>query len=604
MNRMSLLGALLSVGLASGLVGCGGSDHADSATKPAVSPAAVVEPCAVLATPAGAAATVSATGAYVCAAGVGATNLEASVAFYKALGMKEKARISRSDREEVVMVSADARGSQLVLFKHSDSAAHNYKQNPGKIVFYVKDAAAFGAALQAAGGKLVSPPVAYMGRMVGFGVDLDNNLVEIASDPTVVHSYLSAFGVGVSDLEAAKNFYVNALDMKVLTKLSVAKSPGIPWYDEYILVSSTGKGSAVVLMQYTDGSPKNYTDNPVKLTYRVDDPVAYAKRIADAGKRVTRAPAAASEVQLGGAILGLAKDADGTLLEIFKSPQAEACSPLPAPTSAPGAAAPVSATGAYLCAFGVGVTDLEISAKFYKAAFGMTERVRLTRPDRQELVLESADRRGSQLVLFKFTDGVSRNLKRNPGKIVFYVKSTEAAIASVVAAGGNASAPAAFSGRQVSFGRDPDNNLVEITSEPTAVAPYVSAVGVGVADLETAKSFYVDALDMKVLAKLSVTKEPAMPWYDEYILTANSGRGSAIVLMHYTDGSAQNYANNPVRLSIRSDRPGAYAKRIFDAGKRVVQAPAATKEPTLGDAVIGQALDADGTALELLGSPN
>ena len=88
------------------------------------------------------------------------------------------------------------------------------------------------------------------------------------------------------------------------------------------------------------------------------------------------------------------------------------------------------------------------------------------------------------------------------------------------------------------------------------------------------------------------------------MLTANSGRGSAIVLMHYADGTVKNYANNPVRLSIRSDRPGAYAKRIFDAGKKAVQAPAAAKEPALGDAVIGQALDADGTALELLGSPN
>ena len=127
----------------------------------------------------------------------------------------------------------------------------------------MKDATAFGAALQAAGGKLVSPPVAYMGRMVGFGIDLDNNLVEIATEPTAMHSYVSAFGVGVSDFEAAKNFYTTALDMKVLTKLSVAKTPGMPWYDEFILQSSSGKGSAVVLMHYTDGSPKNYAGTPV-----------------------------------------------------------------------------------------------------------------------------------------------------------------------------------------------------------------------------------------------------------------------------------------------------------------------------------------------------
>ena len=178
---------------------------------------------------------------------------------------------------------------------------------------------------------------------------------------------------------------------------------------------------------------------------------------------------------------------------------------------AAGTAAPTSATGAYLCGFGIGVTDLEASTKFYKAAFGMTERVRLTRTDRVEVVLNSADRRVAQLVLFQFTDGKVRKVKQNPGKIVFNVKNTQAAVDAFTAAGSSASAPAEFSGRQVSFGRDPDNNLVEMNSDPTAVASYFSAAGLGVADLEAAKTFYVDVLDMKVAAKLSVAKAPACP---------------------------------------------------------------------------------------------
>jgi catechol 2,3-dioxygenase-like lactoylglutathione lyase family enzyme len=548
------------------------------------------------------------TGAYLCAGGVGVTNLEASVTFYKALGMKEKARLKRAGRDEVVMVSADARGSQLVLYTQTDGTTPNYQQNPGKIVFYVKDATAFSVALTAAGGTLSSPPVPYQGRMVGFGRDLDKNLVEIASDATVTHSYISAFGVGVADLEAAKTFYVDTLDMKVLVKLSVTKPNGMggttPWYDEYILQSTAGKGSAVVLMQYTDGLPKNYANNPVKLVYRVDDPAAYMQRIATSGKTVVRQAVPSSEPALGGAVAPAAKDADGTLIEIFKSPQVEACAPLAAPVPASGAAAPVSASGAYMCSAGLGVSNLEASATFYKTAFGMTERSRITRVGRNEIVLDSADRRGSQLVLFTYTDGSSRNYKQTPGKVVFYVKDTAVTVAAVNALGGQASVPVAYQGRQVSFGQDPDGTLVEITSEPTAVVAYLSAYGIGVSNLEAAKDFYVNTLDMKVLIRLSVTKAPNTPWYDEYILTSKAGRGSAIVLMTYTDGSAKNYANNPVKLGMRVNQPGAYARSIYDIGKPVLSAPRAAPEAVLGDALVGYATDADGSLLEILSSPN
>ena len=285
------------------------------------------------------------------------------------------------------------------------------------------------------------------------------------------------------------------------------------------------------------------------------------------------------------------------------APQAaEPCAAIAAPTPASGASAPLSVTGAYLCAAGVGVSDLDKSVAFYKAALGMTERARIARADRNEVVLDAADRRGSQLVLYTYTDGSARNYQRNPGKVVFYVKDTAAAVAQVVAAGGSASPPVAYAGRQVSFARDPDGTLVEVTSEPSAVVSYVSAFGVGVSDLEAAKAFYVDTLDMRVLAKLSVAKAPGMPWYDEYILAANAGRGSSIVLMHYTDGSTKNYLDNPVKLSLRVTDPVAYAQRIAAAGKPVLRPP--VPEPALGGTVVGQAQDGDGTLLEILTSPN
>jgi catechol 2,3-dioxygenase-like lactoylglutathione lyase family enzyme len=303
------------------LIACGGGD--DDPVAP------VASACGVLPAPtpaSGASAPTSATGAYLCAGGVGVSNLEASATFYKRLGMTEAARLTRPDRREVVLDSADRRGSQLVLYTYTDGSTRNYRQNPGKIVFYVRDAAAFAADFGAAGGTVSSPPrvIDAAGTRVGFGRDLDNNLVEIAQLPSAspsaaqTHSYISAFGVGVSNLEAARAFYVNTLDMRVSQFLSVTRPTATgttPWYDEYILVSNAGRGSAIVLMTYTDGVVRNYTDNPVKLSLRVNDPVAYANAITAAGRSVTRAPAPATE--LGGAVLGYAKDADGTLLELL-----------------------------------------------------------------------------------------------------------------------------------------------------------------------------------------------------------------------------------------------------------------------------------------------
>lgn len=299
-----------------GLVACDGSDEAVTAT-----PTAVVDLCPAM-TASAAPATEPVTGAYLCAASVGVSDLEKSVTLYKALGMRETGRVARSNRNEAVMVSSDGRGARIVLFTYTDGKTHVYNRNPGKIVFFVKDATAFGAALAGAGGKLTLPPVPYGGRMVGFGRDLDNNLVEIASDATAVHSYISAIGIGVTDLEAARTFYMGALEMKETLKLSVTKPTATgtaPWYDEYILGSSANKGSSVVLMHYTDGSVQNYIDNPVKLSYGVKDPVVFAKRLTDASRPVSRAPAAATEPVLGGVVYGSASDADGTVLDFYKA---------------------------------------------------------------------------------------------------------------------------------------------------------------------------------------------------------------------------------------------------------------------------------------------
>ncbi len=322
--------------------GCGGGDD-DTVAATAIDACAAV---AAAAPASGASAPVSATGAYMCGAGVGVSNLEASVSFYKnVFGMKELVRIQRADRNEVVLDSADSRGSRLVLMNFTDGSARNYSQNPGKIVFYVRDAALIETmrnAFVTAGAAKPRPAVVSLGSTISFGRDLDGNLIEMATSTGVTHSYLSAIGIGVSNLTQARAFYVDTLGMEADARINLAPGrlpvgfipvpiqpaiaasgaepayPAIPAYNEYILISQARRGSAIVIMNYPAPAVVNYTNNPIKLTMRVDDPAAYAQRItaaAVAGATVTRAPAAAAD--LGGAVVGYATDANGTVLEIL-----------------------------------------------------------------------------------------------------------------------------------------------------------------------------------------------------------------------------------------------------------------------------------------------
>jgi lactoylglutathione lyase len=71
-------------------------------------------------------------------------------------------------------------------------------------------------------------------------------------------------------------------------------------------------------MHYTDGSARNDKDNPVKLVFYVTDPKAAVDAIRADGLEITRE---ATPIEtLGGAIVGLAKDPDGYVLEFLQAP--------------------------------------------------------------------------------------------------------------------------------------------------------------------------------------------------------------------------------------------------------------------------------------------
>ena len=130
--------------------------------------------------------------------------------------------------------------------------------------------------------------------------------------------FIGAVGIGVSDLQASAAFYKAALGMKETGTYKLA-------YMDEIVLAHEGR-NAVVLMHWTDGSPRNYRDAPIKLVFFVTDPTATAQRIRDAGGEVTMEPG--PQASVNGAIVGFAKDPDGYVIELLPAPEPKVASPV------------------------------------------------------------------------------------------------------------------------------------------------------------------------------------------------------------------------------------------------------------------------------------
>lgn len=428
---------------------------------------------------------------YLAAAAIGVGELEPAVLLYTTgLGFAEVRRDTRDDRIEVVLEAPAGRGSQVVLMSYTDGIGRNFGQNPGKLVFYTPDPAAYAAQFVAAGGRITLPPAAqpaFGGAIVGFGRDLDNNLIEIVGDAAATSPYLGAFGLGVSNLDEARDFYVERFGLEETLFLQI---PG--QYDEYILESAVPGSSALVLMHWTNGSTRNYRNNPVKLEFASSNPQDLSLALEDAGLAVTRFPVNSAASGMPDTLFGATEDTDGSLIELRQGLRG------------------------YLEAAAIGTDDLTAAMRFYTQGLGMREIERRTREDRDEVVLQSADARGSNLVLMAFTDGAPRNVRQNPGKLVFYVSDPEQYAQDMVAAGGRITVPPTFQpglNVVVGFGRDPDNNLIEFVGSLAATQSYLGAFGIGVSNLEAARDFYVNAMGLREVLFLPIPGQ-----YDEYIL--------------------------------------------------------------------------------------
>jgi catechol 2,3-dioxygenase-like lactoylglutathione lyase family enzyme len=254
-------------------------------------------------------------GPYLQAAGIGVSDLEKSKDFYtRVVGMRMKSAYKLDNGDEVVLEFKDGKGSNLVLTHYTDDIERNYKNNPDKIVFYVTDAAQFAQGFKNEGLKIEREPSVYEGTtsIVGMARDPDGYLVEIVQDTSTAIPYLGAGGIGVTDLTVSTEFYTSIIGMSIKYSLPV---PGL--MNENIMEFKGGKGSGVVLMYFTDGVTRNYKDLPYKLLFNVPTASEFADKLRNAGMTILSEPTVTAN--RGNAVIGLAKDPDGYLIEFIES---------------------------------------------------------------------------------------------------------------------------------------------------------------------------------------------------------------------------------------------------------------------------------------------
>jgi catechol 2,3-dioxygenase-like lactoylglutathione lyase family enzyme len=268
--------------------------------------------------------------------------------------------------------------------------------------------------------------------------------------------------------------------------------------------------------------------------------------------------------------------------------------------AAVGGAAATATMGSYIGGAGIGVADLAVSQEFYTSVFGMQLRYELPVPNYvNEKVMYFKDSKGSDVVLMSYIDGATHNYTRNPVKLVFYVPSAQTVVDAIRAKGleipSEPAAQAAFGGTVIGFARDPDGYVLEIIESPGLAVPYLGAIGLGVSDIAKAKDFYTRVLGMVQMGELISVPNV----WDEVILQHTSGKGSALVLLHYTDGGVHNYLNNPIKTVHFVADARATAASVEQEGLQILSQPAVLD--VLGTkALIGLARDPDGYTLELV----
>ncbi len=124
-------------------------------------------------------------------------------------------------------------------------------------------------------------------------------------------------------------------------------------------------------------------------------------------------------------------------------------------------------------------------------------------------------------------------------------------------------------------------------------AENLGAVGIGVSDLARSEDFYTRVLGMSVQQRID------LPHIKE-IVVAHEGR-TAVVLMHWLDGSKRNYHGGDIKLVFFVPDAKAVIGRIREAGLPIQRE--AEVMPEFNNMVIGLGEDPDGYVIEVLQAP-
>ncbi|HWF01135.1 MAG TPA: VOC family protein [Caulobacteraceae bacterium] len=131
----------------------------------------------------------------------------------------------------------------------------------------------------------------------------------------------------------------------------------------------------------------------------------------------------------------------------------------------------------FLTAAGIGVADLDRSARFYREVVGMTETQRFHLDHMEEIVLAHEGRPG--VILMHWTDGSAPSYANLPIKLVFYVQDAAAMAQRVRDAGlpvtREPEALESLGGAKVCLARDPDGYVVEFIERPARPASTAAA---------------------------------------------------------------------------------------------------------------------------------
>ncbi|GGY70273.1 VOC family protein [Marinobacter zhanjiangensis] len=219
----------------------------------------------------------------------------------------------------------------------------------------------------------------------------------------------------------------------------------------------------------------------------------------------------------------------------------------------------------------LGVSDVYMSVPIYRHGLDMRIVSDVTTENSRRVTLESpGSSLQATLTLIEYTDGLGRNLQDNPGKIVFFTPDTEALANKFANAGGNLTRPPEERPGvgMVGFGRDPDNNLIEIAETDDVSLITLGAVGIGASDLDAARDFYRDQVGLTEKQFIETGS------YDEYIMGTPEGRRSlSLVLTQWTDDVERRYQGNETSVRLISEDPEEVIDRTFSEDDDQTQDP-------------------------------